>query len=119
MTTDRATEWWRGSAHLMGLATIEKTIAGPRDWHGLLAGGRDDLRRVIALTGMRTGKDLACLEIGCGVGRLTFALADYFGFVLGTDVSQPFLDRAAARNTRRHVVFELADGVRIRPRCAT
>jgi SAM-dependent methyltransferase len=34
------------------------------------------------------------LDFGCGVGRLTAALADHFGSVTGVDISQPMLDQA-------------------------
>ena len=36
----------------------------------------------------------SALDFGCGVGRLSFALADHFDHVVGVDVSQPMLDRA-------------------------
>jgi SAM-dependent methyltransferase len=65
---------------------------------------------------MLTGKDLTCLEVGCGTGRLTFALADHFGLVVGIDVSQRLLDQATSINPHRNVVFELGDGCTIRPR---
>ncbi len=36
----------------------------------------------------------AALDFGCGVGRLTAALSDYFDSVTGVDISPPMLDRA-------------------------
>ncbi len=36
----------------------------------------------------------AALDFGCGVGRLTAALAGHFDSVTGVDISQPMLDRA-------------------------
>lgn len=64
---------------------------------------------------MRTGPDRAALEVGCGMGRLTYALADHFGSVLGLDVSPQALARAEAANDRANVRFELTDGRRLRP----
>jgi SAM-dependent methyltransferase len=119
MTSDRSTRWWRDSAGHFGFSVMDKTIRNRDDVDVLLASGRNDVKRALAVTGMRIGDDLACLEIGCGVGRLTFALADAFGFVLGTDVSQALLDRATAINWRNHVVFELSDGIHLRPRSAS
>src|SRR5947207_9764287 len=119
MTSDRSTEWWRDSADHFGLTLMEKTLGGQDSWDTLLASGEKDLQCALAVTGMRTGKDLTCVEIGCGMGRLAFALADRFGLVLGMDVSQALLDRAEAMNERDNVVFELCDGSHLRPRSAS
>ena len=40
----------------------------------------------------------ASLELGCGVGRLTRALAPHFDRCVGVDISQAMIDRAAAMN---------------------
>jgi SAM-dependent methyltransferase len=40
----------------------------------------------------------ACLDFGCGVGRLTFPLADSFARTVGVDVARPMIDAA-----RRHL----------------
>jgi SAM-dependent methyltransferase len=41
----------------------------------------------------------ACLDFGCGVGRLTFALAESFSRTVGVDVARPMI--AAARRYQR------------------
>jgi SAM-dependent methyltransferase len=41
----------------------------------------------------------ACLDFGCGVGRLTFALAESFARTVGVDVARPMI--AAARRYQR------------------
>src|SRR5882762_9354494 len=115
MASTRSTEWWRGSADGFGFAVMEKSLGKQDGWDMLLASGREDLQRALAVTGMRTGKELTCVEIGCGIGRLAFALADHFGFVLGMDVSEALLSRAASMNRRDSVAFELCDGTHIRP----
>jgi len=38
------------------------------------------------------------LDFGCGIGRLTQALAPYFDEVTGVDISQPMIDLAVAKN---------------------
>jgi SAM-dependent methyltransferase len=57
--------------------------------------GRIDVERFRAVAA-RAGLDLAhfrsCLELGCGVGRLTRWLAQMFPRVLATDISQAHLD---------------------------
>lgn len=50
-----------------------------------------------------------CVEIGCGAGRLTAPLAGDFQRVIGLDVSQDMIDRAAA-HTPSNVVFHQVDG---------
>jgi SAM-dependent methyltransferase len=39
-----------------------------------------------------------CLDFGCGVGRLTQALAGYFDLVDGVDIAQSMIERARRRN---------------------
>jgi len=38
------------------------------------------------------------LDFGCGIGRLTQALAPYFDEVIGVDISQPMIELAAQKN---------------------
>ena len=45
----------------------------------------------------RDPKSLRCLEIGCGIGRMTWFLADIFGEVYGTDVSGEMIQQAQER----------------------
>ena len=52
------------------------------------------------------------VDIGCGCGETTLALADRVGAtgsVLGIDISAPMLKRARARNRASHVQLERAD----------
>jgi ubiquinone/menaquinone biosynthesis C-methylase UbiE len=50
-----------------------------------------------------------CVEIGCGAGRLTAALADDFRRVIALDVSQDMIDRARTR-APSGVEFHQVDG---------
>jgi SAM-dependent methyltransferase len=54
----------------------------------------EDLARI---AGQRDPKELTVLEIGCGAGRMTRALAEIFGHVYAVDVSGEMLARARAR----------------------
>src|SRR5687767_3416731 len=50
------------------------------------------------------------LDFGCGVGRLTRALAIRFDHAVGVDISQPMIDRAREYNaTRPNCTFVLND----------
>lgn len=50
------------------------------------------------------------LDFGCGVGRLTRALALRFDHAVGVDISQPMIDRAREYNaTRANCTFVLND----------
>ena len=112
---DEAIEWWRESATTMGANAAERSVAADAGWEEVLASGRRDLDEAFRLTGMRAGLGLSLLEIGCGPGRLTFALADYYRSVMGTDVSPGLLEQAAARNDRANVRFALGDGRHLLP----
>jgi SAM-dependent methyltransferase len=61
-----------------------------------MASGRAEAGQVLARLdelGICPARD-AALDFGCGVGRLTAALADHFGSVTGVDIAAPMLDRA-------------------------
>jgi SAM-dependent methyltransferase len=107
---DRNAQWWRDEAPRLGHVILDKTLAGSADWDRLLASGREDLGHAIARSGMRVGKDLRCLDLGCGVGRLTSALADHFGKVVGLDIAPAFIEEARRHNTAANVRFVVGDG---------
>lgn len=52
-----------------------------------------------------------CVEIGCGAGRMTRALAGSFLHVHGLDVARGMLDRAAPLVEGRSVTLHLTDGL--------
>lgn len=54
-----------------------------------------------------------CVEIGCGPGRMTGALADRFDHVIAVDVSPAMLKQAAANVTAPNVRFQLVSGERL------
>ncbi len=54
-----------------------------------------------------------CLEIGCGVGRITMHLAADFKAVVALDVSDDMLRYARERIRDKHVEFILSDGDRL------
>jgi SAM-dependent methyltransferase len=54
-----------------------------------------------------------CVEIGCGPGRMTGALAERFDRVLAIDVSPAMLDRARAAVSAPNVEFRAVSGDRL------
>lgn len=59
-------------------------------------------------------KDGVCVELGCGVGRVSFALAQHFKHVKGIDISSPHLSLAEAHkknNEVANVSFVLLDSL--------
>ena len=54
-----------------------------------------------------------CVEVGCGPGRMTGALAERFDEVLAVDVSPAMLERARSTVTAPNVKFQLVSGDRL------
>ena len=67
-----------------------------------------DLERI---SGGRQPRELSMLEIGCGAGRMTAALADLFGEVHALDVSPVMLSHAEQHlSAKPNVTLHLGDG---------
>jgi len=47
------------------------------------------------------------LDFGCGIGRLTCALADHFDEVVGVDISESMIAQAVSANPRPNVRYQL------------
>ena len=75
---------------------------GGWDPQAFYATGTAEVSRALAeaaALGARPGRALA-LDFGCGVGRLSMALADHVDAVIGVDVSAPMIEQA--RRSRHH-----------------
>ena len=69
--------------------------------------GREEIRGLqdaIEKLGVKVASDWA-LDFGCGVGRLTYALADWFRNVVGVDISQSMVQHAVALNHHKNCQF--------------
>ncbi|HYN82042.1 MAG TPA: class I SAM-dependent methyltransferase [Gemmatimonadaceae bacterium] len=86
-------EWrfWGRYDPMWAVATWEgRQHDGPHPWtiDDFLAAGRSDCTDIMRQWNQYGRKDGGrCVEIGCGAGRLTSALVDYFDRVLAIDVS--------------------------------
>jgi SAM-dependent methyltransferase len=68
------------------------------------------IQRLFALVGAAPGGSGTCVEVGCGDGRMTVALAHRWRTVLAVDVSPEMLRRASERRLA-NVQFQLVSGV--------
>lgn len=117
MRTETASlTFWRDHAPTLGFAPIDRNLSRDENWEPALTGGAEVMAEAIAVTGMPIGPEISVLEIGCGIGRLVFALADSVGEVVGLDVSPRYLEAAIRRSRHRNVRFELIAGDRLAPR---
>ena len=85
---------------LYAILSAEDTRHGGWDIREFLATGEHDIARLLE-TGRRLGlpnERRATLELGCGVGRLTRALAPHFDRCVGIDISHAMIDRASTLN---------------------
>ena len=115
MTRAAALMWWQNSLTEMGVQGMEKLLPPDASWEHVLQSGRADLAHGLRLTQMQTGSDRVAVEIGCGVGRVTQALGEHFGRVIGLDVAPALIEQARAQNTCEHIQFDVTDGVRLTP----
>lgn len=115
MSQAASIEWWNKSLDEVGIHGMDKLVSADAGWDDVLKSGRDDLTRAISITAMRVGPDHTVLEVGCGVGRMSAALAESFGRVVGVDIAPKLIEEARRRNQNSQVSFEVADGNNIRP----
>jgi SAM-dependent methyltransferase len=77
------------------------------DWtvESFFADGRSEVERVMdKLRDVLPGRERA-LDFGCGVGRLTQALGQYFRWVVGVDISPEMVNQARKLNGTQGVSF--------------
>lgn len=89
---------------------------GRPDAERFWADGEAVLDRLLELGGVTVAPGDVVVDLGCGVGRLTRALAQRGATVRAVDVSREMLDRARALNPELEGVEWLhGDGVSLRP----
>lgn len=115
MSRSSSQTWWENSLAEVGVQGMEKLLPRDATWDQVLQSGRDDLQRGLMVSQMQTGRDRIAVEIGCGIGRVTQALGEQFGRVVGLDVAPLLIEQAQKNNTADHVTFEIVDGQRLTP----
>lgn len=99
---------WESLAQKDALAAIltDETKSGGRwDVTQFMATGDAEIKTVLdhlAAIGLQPDPGGAVLDFGCGVGRLTQALARRFRSCVGVDISQEMITRANALNQYEH-----------------
>jgi SAM-dependent methyltransferase len=99
---------WESLAQRDALAAIltDETKSGGRwDVTQFMATGDAEIETVLqhlAAIGLQPDPDGVVLDFGCGVGRLTQALARRFRSCVGVDISQEMITRANALNQYGH-----------------
>lgn len=119
MTQTASAAWWNKSLDEVGLVGMDKLVSADDSWAALLKTGEEDVARALSVTKMRVGHARTLLEIGCGVGRMSAALATRFGRVIGVDVAPTLIAEAQRHNPCENVSFEVCDGVHLRPSTAS
>jgi len=92
--------------------TWDSLAARPETYVGDPARGREELAGLFG----RLGADPhggVCVEVGCGPGRMTAALAERFDRVLALDVSPAMLEQARANVRNTNVEFRAVSGERL------
>ena len=92
--------------------TWDALAANPDLYVGDPVRGRQELESLFGRLGAdpRGG---TCVEIGCGPGRMTGALAERFDKVVALDVSDAMLERARAALTDPRIEFRAVSGERL------
>ena len=99
---------WEGLAErdaLNAILTDGSKVGGKWDVADFMATGDAEIQTVmnhLAAIGRTPNSNGAALDFGCGVGRLTQALARRFASCVGVDISQQMVQKADALNRYAH-----------------
>ena len=105
---DKLKDAWEGLAErdaLNAILTDHSKAGGKWDVEDFLATGDAEIQTVmahLATLGRTPTGNGAALDFGCGVGRLTQALARRFASCVGADISQQMIQQAESLNRYAH-----------------
>lgn len=99
--------YWGQSLTSVGVKTIDRTLSANANWDEILQSGREEVSLALSASKMMTGRSLRLLDIGCGIGRLSYCLAEHFGEVVGVDIAEPMLLEAQSHNKSTNVTFRM------------
>src|SRR5213592_3023784 len=99
MTAIDSERYWDERARENALYFVDNEIGyDDPDTDAFWRRGEQVVERMLALAGVEIGADEVVVDIGCGVGRLTRALATRAARVYGLDVSREMLELAKHHN---------------------
>ncbi len=113
-----ATDWWNQSLDELGAQGMDRSLSPNASWDDVLQSGQEELEAARSVIGMTIGPERRILDVGCGVGRVAFALAEQFGEVVGVDISGSLIDMARSHNQLSHLSFHHQTGERLEPASA-
>lgn len=105
-----ATEWWDRAYFEQGPTSMDKLISRDATWEEIVDSAEKDLVDAFAVGGMNLDPEGDVLEIGCGVGRLSHALARRSRHVFGADIAPKLLDEARRKQSLPNISYHLLDG---------
>jgi len=97
---------------LWAILTDSSRVSGKWDIAEFMATGEREIEVVLghlAKISLSPDFDGTALDFGCGVGRLTQALARRFGTCVGLDISQVMIEKAKALNQFQNCHYVVAD----------
>ena len=110
MDRDGMYAWWEGAAKCNAMNAI---LSNRLDWEiaDFFQTGRDSFaeNRVFATHAGIALAGVSALDFGCGVGRMTNALADYFTDVVGVDISDEMIRLASEHEHAPSTRFQQVD----------
>lgn len=109
-TSTEQYRWWNASLDEVGPKAMEKSLTADAGWNEIRQSGREELQLAIAANGMLLDRTRRVLDLGCGLGRVSFALAELAGSVVGMDISAPLIEAARRDNSRENLTYEVVSG---------
>jgi SAM-dependent methyltransferase len=116
LTVALAERDWEELAHLDPLWAIlvsKDKQFGKWDPQEFFFSGRQEIDALMTFLGVKRGDNGRVLDFGCGVGRLSHALQEYFGEVYGVDISREMLRLAKEFSPSCTFVLNQADNLKV------
>jgi ubiquinone/menaquinone biosynthesis C-methylase UbiE len=98
---------------LWAILTDPEKQFGRWDIKDFFASGQDEIDDLMRTCGLTRGSNGKVLDFGCGVGRLSRALGQYFEEVYGVDISEEMVRLASAHTPSCKFLVNQTDNLRL------
>jgi len=98
---------------LWAILTDNRKQFGKWDLEEFFASGRAEIAELMKSCGFCPGDNGRVLDFGCGVGRLSRALRDYFGSVYGVDISDQMVKLAREHTSGCEFLVNQTDDLKL------